>query len=366
MKFLMKTIGIDCRLAGDKHAGIGRYIEELVKRVVKDTSIQWVLFFSELNQISIPKQGNIKIVIAPVRHYSVAEQIKMPGIFAKENLDLLHVPHFNVPLLYSGPFIITIHDLLWHTQSNAGATTLSPLVHGIKYRAYKFVTHYAVHHATKIIVPAETVKEDILRLFPKLQNEKIVVTYEGVNEKFQNPDTKIQPNSKILFYTGSLYPHKNLMVVVLALKQLPEYQLYISSSRTVFGDQFLEQVKSAGVEDRVRHLGRLSDDELIEQYQKSFALVQPSLSEGFGLTGVEAMAAGLPVIASDIPIFQEIYQDACVFFDPKKIDSFVSAVRRLENDQEKMSIRGQEVASQYSWDTMATETLQIYLNAMSS
>ncbi|MEP7167662.1 MAG: glycosyltransferase family 1 protein, partial [Candidatus Woesebacteria bacterium] len=339
--------------------------EELVTRLVKEKSIQWVLFFHDENQIQIPKQANIKIVIAPIRHYSLAEQRKMPRIFVQEKLDLLHVPHFNVPLSYSGAFVVTIHDLLWHTQSNANATTLSPLSHAIKHRAYKWIVSNAVHKAIRVIVPAQTVKREIARLFPDLREEKIVVTYEGANKKFADHNVQTSEDSKILFYTGSLYPHKNVILVVEALKQLPDYSLYISSSRTVFVEQFLHEVEKMGLSERVKHLGRLSDDELIGWYKKSFALVQPSLSEGFGLTGIEAMTAGIPVLASNISIFNEVYKDAAITFDPTKVVSFINAVKRLAGmDRADVITHGQEVAAQYSWDTMATETLQIYENCI--
>lgn len=359
-------IGIDCRLAGEKHAGIGRYIEELVRRVVNDESIDWVLFFYEKDQIVLAKQKNVRIVIAPIRHYSLREQIQMPGIFSREHLDLLHVPHYNVPLFYRGQFVVTIHDLLWHTHSNAAATTLSPLMHAIKYRGYKRVVDHAITQAASIFVPARTVKQEILRLFPHVSDKKINVTYEGVDKKFQIPNTKLQTNansqmSKVLFYTGSLYPHKNLLLVVQALRSLPGYTLAISSSRTVFVDQFLVQVEHLGLSDRVQHLGRLSDAKLLDWYANSTALVQPSLSEGFGLTGVEAMAAGLPVLASEIPVFQEIYQDGCLFFDPNSTASFVRAVKDLENSDRRTIVEaGRAVAAQYSWDKMAKETLTIY------
>lgn len=367
----MKKIGIDCRLAGKKHAGIGRYIEELVKRVVSDQTIQWVLFFYEQNQIDVPKQENVKIVIAPIRHYSVAEQVWMPGIFGREHLDLLHVPHYNAPILYVGKMIITIHDLLWHYQSNSTATTLSPFMHGIKYRAYKLVTARAVSSSQKILVPAETVKKQIHDIFPDVNSDKILITYEGIADRYQVLGVRKEPSTsylkpKTLFYTGSLYPHKNLMLVVRALKELPDYSLEISSARTVFVDQFMKDVARLGLHDRVRHLGRLTDDQLVERYSNSFALVQPSLSEGFGLTGVEAMASGLPVIASDIPVFHEVYKDGFIPFDPKSVDSFIGALKQLElSKRPHMIEKGKSVSALYSWDKMAKTTLDIYQSVIS-
>jgi len=151
------------------------------------------------------------------------------------------------------------------------------------------------------------------------------------------------------------------MMVVDALKQLPEYDLYISSARTVFVDAFLQTVTEKGMSKRVHHLGKLSDEQLRGWYQKADALVQPSLSEGFGLTGIEAMAAGVPVVASDIPIFQEIYQDAFLPFDPRNPDSFAATVHTLTAKARSVIIaKGKKVARTYSWKKMAAQTLDIY------
>ena len=128
----MPTIGIDCRLAGLKHAGIGRYVANLVSRLPKlDSQINWVLFFSDSEQAQEVLPNNqdiplIKIIFAPIKHYSLAEQVQLPTIFNQEKLDLLHVPHFNVPWFYKGKTVITIHDLLWHEYRGLNATTLSP------------------------------------------------------------------------------------------------------------------------------------------------------------------------------------------------------------------------------------------------
>jgi glycosyltransferase involved in cell wall biosynthesis len=354
-------IGIDCRLAGKKHAGIGRYIEELVMRVTKESSIQWVLFFYEKDQLNIKETRNVKIVLAPIRHYSLAEQMMMPSIFSNEHVDLLHVPHYNVPILYTGKIVVTIHDLLWHFQPNSTSTTLSPLMHAIKYQAYKAVSKHAVFSAQRILVPAETVKQQITEIFPDLEQDKILVTYEGVGEAFVHANLQKKLSTKTLIYTGSLYPHKNVMLVVRALKELPEYKLVISSARTVFVDQFMRDVERMGLSERVLHLGRLSDQDLLEQYSQCAALVQPSFSEGFGLTGIEAMASGLPVLASHIPVFDEVYKNSYLSFDPKSVHSFVNAVQKLENSKRSELIEnGKNVARMYSWDKMATQTLEMY------
>jgi len=119
------------------------------------------------------------------------------------------------------------------------------------------------------------------------------------------------------------------------------------------------------VKKQVIFLGFVPDEKLITLYQQSMALVQPSLSEGFGLTGIEAMASQIPVLASDIEVFREIYQDAAFFFDPNSSASFIKALENLESANRKEVIkRGVQVASQYSFDKMAKDIWSQFLKQL--
>lgn len=358
----MIRIGIDCRLSGIENAGIGRYIENLVNNLVLNGSIHWVLFIKSSTQLShIQESQTVTKVIADIPHYSVAEQLALPVIFAKADLNLLHVPHFNIPFFYTGDMVVTIHDLLWHEQKGKAMTTLGPLEYDMKYFFYRRIVAASVARSKRIFVPANTVKQKVLELYPDLDSSKIIVTYEGVEKQWFEKSTTSKHPQKILFYTGSLYPHKNVMLIVKALEMLPEYQLHISASRTVFVDSFLKQVKDLGMESRVKYLGFLTDSQLKEEYGSATALIQPSFSEGFGLTGVEAMAAGIPVIASDIPIFREIYNEAALFFDPFSVEQFVHTVENLTpRKRSQLTLAGTQCAKRFSWQRMAEQTLEEY------
>jgi len=390
----MKTqykIGIDCRLAGKRHAGIGRYIENLIIRLPNlAKNIEWVYFFydqeqaKEIFETIKPQQQNLQFVFTPIRHYSFAEQVKLPKIFKHHKLDLLHVPHFNAPIFYSDKLIVTIHDLLWHQQKGLTVTTLKPWQYWLKYLAYRFITYKTVQHADQILVPAKTIKQTLTNYYPSAQN-KIKVTKEGIDENFskiqnlkfhpkvsfipaefsfKNSGSEIKINnykSKQLIYVGSLYPHKNIQLVIKALKDLPQYNLKIVGSRNIFQDKYKKLAQKLNLTRRIIFVGYLTDQELIEELKQSFALVQPSLSEGFGLTGVEAMSAGLPVLASDIEIFKEIYQDAPIYFDPHDPSSFIAAVKKLEKtDRKKVINKGFAIVKNYDWDKMVNQTLSVY------
>ncbi|MBD3250589.1 MAG: glycosyltransferase [Candidatus Pacebacteria bacterium] len=371
----MIRIGVDCRLAGPKNAGIGRYIENLIIRLPglslaeRMPEIKWVFFFldqeqliSARNQISHPEL--VEFALTPIRHYTFGEQLRLPINFIQKKLDLLHVPHFNAPLLYPGKLVLTIHDLLWHKQTGLHMTTLKPWQYHLKYLAYRRVTRAAINKSRLIFVPTQTVQKIVSQIFPQA-SQKISVTYEGYNSIFDQPTApNYQKRTKSLIYLGSLYPHKNLQLVIRALQKLPDWKLKIIGSREIFKDRLIELSQELGVKDQLTWLGYLPDKKLIAEFNQSLALVQPSISEGFGLTGIEAMAAGLPVLASEIDTFQEIYQTAPAYFNPRSVESFLTAISKLSQKKQWQQSQktGRAVATNFSWDKMAEQTLQGYVS----
>lgn len=364
-------IGIDCRLAGKKHGGIGRYIEQLVTQLVQKTEYSWVLFFHDKEQMEdcFPKglPSVVEIIFLPVKHYTIREQLLLPFAFQKAGLNLLHIPHFNVPLFYFGKKVVTIHDLLWHEYRGSRVTTLKPTVYWLKYLFYRLITSWSIITAEKIFVPSETIKKTLQKNYVSAKN-KIVVTKEG----YDLPDTSTQPISNkvktftkrvstYILYVGSLYPHKNVSLVVESLKNLPTLTLCIVGSRSVFQNELIEKAQKENVIDRVHFMGYVSDHELSYLYAHATVLVQPSLSEGFGLTGIEAMALTTPILVSDIEIFKEIYQDYAVYFNPSSVDSFVAAYHvAAKQDHKTLAQKAKKILATYSWEKMAQQTVEIY------
>ncbi len=350
------TIGIDCRLAGLDHAGIGRYIQEVVMRLTQDVSVQWVLFVAPKHPFSFQKNQHIRIVTVDIQHYSLKEQLLFPLVLIRERLDIFYVPHYNVPFFYPRKFVVTIHDLLWHEKKDARATTLPPFLYWIKHIFYQIVVSAAVHRSSALLVPSVVTKNQVLHFFPQVHSGKISVIPEGVSESFLGKFSKSQrAHATQLVYTGSLYPHKNVSFIVECLKNIPDFTLLISSARTVFLKDFMNTIQRENMSQRVRYLGRLSDEELSREYEKSFALVQPSFFEGFGLTGIEAMASGLPVLASRLSIFDEVYGEAYVSFDPKDVSSFLHAIQILKKNWGQYQEKGYRQARRYSWENTSNK-----------
>lgn len=365
----MKRIGIDCRLAGRQHAGIGRYIENLVTRCVKKRDIQWVLFFHDERQAQEILPGkivNVRRVYVSVKHYSCQEQFVMPWIFLKEKLDLLHIPHFNIPLLYPKKMVVTIHDLLWHEQRGTTVTTLPSWQYWLKYLGYRLTVQIAVWRARRLFVPTQTVAKTLTRYHP-ISQRKIVLTPEGVAAPYLSLKTKTggKQTAKQLVYTGSLYPHKNVRLIIQALPFLSNFKLILIGSRTVFQEKLREYVEAHELSSRVEFAGELTDQEIAAIYQKSYALVLPSFSEGFGLPGLEAMAVGLPVVAADIPVFREVYAKAAAFFDPHSVAELVETLHILEPSRQALIRAGKLRVKRFNWDMMVDQTVAEYRSLLS-
>ncbi len=369
-------IGIDCRLAGKEHAGIGRYIAELVPRVIRHQDTAWVLFFRQHKQVdelfpnnSLP--ANVEIIFSDIRHYSLKEQLIMPGVFGRSKLDLLHVPHFNLPIFYRGRVILTIHDLLWHQHRGAQVTTLAPWQYWLKYGFYKFVTGRAIWRATQIMVPSQVIAQTVASFYPTAAS-KIKVTYEGVATSLTKSTSQYLPCVKKphqLLYVGSLYPHKNVDLILEALLLLPEkYELRVVSARSVFTDQFLQKVQALRLTRRIKFLGAIDDRHLAKEYQLAQVLIQPSKSEGFGLTGIEALFFRTPIIAADTPIFHEIYQDAALYFAVDHAQSLADQILAISSKRQYQALqtKAAQVSQRYSWNKLANQTWQQYQTALKS
>jgi len=382
----MKIV-IDARLYGLENAGIGRYIMNLINQIEdldKKNDYFILLRKKYFNQLKF-KNKKFKKILAEYPHYSFKEQVFLPLQLIKIKPDLTHFPHFNVPIFWWGKYVVTIHDLIKHQSRGSDTTTKLPIFYWFKYLNYKVLVWMTVKRAKKIITPSNFWKEELIKRY-HLPQEKIIVTYEGIDEKFQIslPKTagqagnfqfskrKILEKYKIktpfIIYTGSLYPHKNVEILIRAIKRInKERRLYliIVCARNIFYERFLKKVEKLGAKDYVNFVGFVPDEGLVAIYQRAEAFIFPSLIEGFGLPGLEAMTCDLPVLVSDIPVFREIYKDAVLYFNPFSVDDLVKKIKKIIESKKlkkELRLRGKKLVGQYSWEKMAKKTIEIYLN----
>lgn len=369
------NIVIDARLYGVENTGIGRYSIGLLRSLKKiDSKNHYHILLRKMyfNQLNLP--GNFKKVLVDIPHYSIQEQTKLPSIIASLNPDLVHFLHFNVPVTYKKPYVVTIHDLLMHKQKGTKATTLPAPMYFAKRLGYKFVFGSAIKNSKRIIAPSEAVKQEIMDYY-KTSKAKIPVIYEGVDAI--SPDKADErvlakhnlKDGEYFIYVGNAYPHKNLSRAIEAVGLLNknnnlQIKLAIVCARNVFSDRLEKEIKRLNASDYTKFLGFIPDSELGFLYKHSLAFLYPSLSEGFGLPGLEAILSGSIACVSDIPVFREVYKDYAIYFDPydiSAIENTLEWVLKMNPESKATFISNcQEFAKGYSWDKMAEETLKVY------
>jgi len=174
-------------------------------------------------------------------------------------------------------------------------------------------------------------------------------------------------NNPYLLYVGNAYPHKNLNRLLktfnVILKKKPDLGLILVGKIDYFYERTRKQAEKLGLDGKVTFAGELSDKELIKTYQNGLAYVFPSLSEGFGLPGLEAMKQNLPVVSSDKDPLPEVYGPAAVYFNPESVQDMAEKILQVITNnllREKMKILGQNQIKKYSWDKCAKQVLEIY------
>jgi len=378
-----KRIGIDARFYGPVGKGLGRYTQEIVDNILKlDQQNKYVIFLCKENFNEFDDSKNIKKVLADAKWYSFTEQIKMPWLIWKEHLDLMHFPHFNVPIFCPTKFIVTIHDLILTKFPTTRATTLGPILYKIKNFFYKLVIWLAVKRAKKIITVSHFTKNDIMKKF-KIKTERIIVTYEGVanftkgREGQEIDDKKIilgyninsfhkdVQNKPFLFYVGNAYPHKNLegliKVYIEIYKSNPNLALILVGKEDYFYKRLKDFANKLNI--KVIFPGYVPDNQLGILYRQALAYVFPSFYEGFGLPALEAMAYGCPVVSSNQASMPEILGNAAIYFNPYNEKEMANQIKKIiEDDNLRQTLikKGLEQVKKYSWQECAKETLAIY------
>ncbi len=366
-------IGIDARLWNQ--TGVGRYIRSLVKELlVIDGKNSYVLFVlssekSEIEtQLKKMNRNNWQVVDANVRWHSLSEQINFLRILNAHNLDLMHFTYFSMPILYSKPFVITIHDLIPYHLATGKASTLPYPFYTIKRFAYKVILRKSAKKSQKIIVPLKAIYDDVVKTL-HIDSQKVIVTREGFD--FSSSDSKSAINTseigKYFLYVGNAYPHKNIENLIegfqLLLKKEKNITLVLVGRKDFFYQRLIGRVKKETLS-HVKFIFNATDEDLQKLYREAVALVSASKMEGFGLVPLEAMSQGCIPIVSNIPSFQEVCQDAALYFDPDSEATIAEKMHYVLSMDESMRkeflSRGKNRILHFSWKDTALATLKVY------
>lgn len=369
-------IAIDARMLGaETTRGIGRYIQELVQALLeltKQNAARYTfVLITRQSEHPFSHHANVETIVADIPWYSVAEQLLMPAIYRRAKADIVHIPHWNVPILFSGPYVVTVHDLLLrHFPQSAKSSTRHGFFRVIKNIGFRIVLDAAVHKACHILVPTHFVARDVSTLYPA-EKSKVIVTGEGM-PSVQTRQSIQDQMTPYLLYVGSAYPHKGLDSLFIAWKMIaqshPNLRLKLVGEKDVFMKELEREVRERDIP-RVEFLGRVGDQALQRIYSGATAFVFPSLFEGFGLPPLEALAQGCPVIASDAGSLPEVIgPDNAFFFRAGDPDAIISAVERVLADPAQARIRAlvaaHDCAKRHAWFMTARVTLNAYHAAL--
>ncbi|MDP2656372.1 MAG: glycosyltransferase family 1 protein [bacterium] len=366
------NIGFDARLY-QKGLGLGRYVQQLLLQydaidLGKNTM---TVFLSKegMNEFQ-PKNTNIVKVVAPYQWYTLHEQIAFPLLLNKSGCDVVHFPHFNVPIFYKKPYVVTIHDLIllkMPRSARLAASTRIPWIYDLKYAGYRFVLHQAVKNAKQIIAPTHYVKNDLLTMLHCI-DKKVTCISEAAMDIHVHDSKDVSPvvAGPYVLYVGNAYPHKNLDLLLelgtLLDKESSDLRIIVVGQEDYFAKKFRQKVRSMGLGSRIHHRGFVSDQVLANLYHFALAYVFPSFEEGFGLPGLEAMSYGVPVISSTSSCLPEVYGNAALFASPKDTQVWLEMIKKVRYNSELREDyiqKGFQCVIKYDWRETARETMCI-------
>ena len=363
----MTKIAIDAR---ELTSSTGRYVERLLHYLQEIDKVNTYLVLLRPQDMDKWKatNPNFSSIACPYKEFTFSEQIGYRHFLKKLHVDLVHFAMVQQPLLYFGSHVTTMHDLTTTRFTNPAK---NKVVYFFKQQVYKFVNWYVPRSSKAIITPTEFVKKDLAQ-FSKIEESKIVVTYEAADEIREAIEPiKLLQSKPFIFYVGRPQPHKNLGRLLEAFailkKSNPDLLLVLAGRKDAVYDSFLKQAERLGITGSVIFTGYVTEGQLKWLYRGCKAYVFPSLSEGFGLPGLEAMVHHAPVVSSDATCLPEVYEDAAWYFNPLDVHDIARSINEvLQNTELRKDLirRGVKQATKYSWKKMAEETLEVYEKAL--
>lgn len=356
-------IAIDCRLMHYRKAGITQYTRRLIGALAQldaaDTRFTALLDRRDRDTHWLPGRVGVLRTVTPAHHRleggALAAELALQT--ARHRIDLVHFPDF---IAAAGRFakVITIHDLFFLRD----ARVLDAAGAGYYGRIYE-----SVARAQRIIAVSHAVAADVAQLLPAATG-KMAVVHEAADappRAHQAPAHKAAPYA---LFVGTFEPRKNLATLLRALLQAPADVRLVVVGEAGWVDSAPGRLAAElGVSERVTFAGRVDDAELDALYRGARMLLLPSLDEGFGLTLLEAMARGIPVLCADVAALREVGGDAARFHAPTDAAALAAQLTDLWHDgalRADLARRGITRAASFSWERAARETLMVYRQAL--
>ena len=343
-------IVINARFLTQELSGVQRFAEQtcLALKQMRDD----VVFVAphDIKMRESAKRLNVKCFGRHRGH--LWEQIDLPRYLRHEGNPLLVSLCTTAPLFYRNQ-IATHHDITYIRHPESYARAFRSL--------YRLMTPILLSNIRALLTVSNFSKGEISQFYD-YPEKNIFVVPNAVSDAFQ-PGPAVNRDKNYLLAVSSPCAHKNFSRMIeafLTLHDYPDLQMHIvGGAHQVFSDPYLQ--RQASSDPRIRFLGRLSDQELIAQYQGASAFVFPSLYEGFGIPPLEAQACGCPVVAANAASIPEVLQTSALYFDPTDVSHIATAMQRVLTDEplrQSLRRRGLHNVSRFSWEDSARRVSQ--------
>lgn len=366
---MSKHIIIDAR---NRRSSTGRYTDRLVTHLQEIDRENRYTILVEADDIWKMQNPNFVTAPAPYAQFSFnpLQQLRFAWQLYRLRPDLVHFTMTQQPFFYFGKIVTTTHDLTMfrHTRPSR----FNSIMHRVGVVLLRFMYWQSHRKSKAIIVPTNFVAEDIANQHPFTKN-KLVVTYESSEPPVAEQSKPLAGVKKpYIMHVGAPFPHKNidrlLQAFELLKKDHPDLQLVLPGKmKDQFKADFETWLKANKYKKDVVAPGFVDDRELKWLYQNTSCYVLPSLSEGFGLPGLEAMAHNAPVAAADNTCMPEVYGEAAAYFSPFDIHNIAVVVDKILIDSSyanKLRTLGKQRLSLYSWKKMAKQTFSVYKSVL--
>lgn len=358
-------IVIDARII---NSSTGRYVERLLHYLQQvDTDNNYtVLVPTKDLQYWIPTATNFTLQAADFKNYSYSEQTGFKKLLDSLQPDLVHFCMPQQPITYKGATVTTFHDLTLLDTYNSDKNWL---IFHAKQFVGRFVFTAAARKSRHIITPTDYVRHDVSARL-RIPLDKITTTYEAADVVEGNVKTYEQPYKDFILYVGQQSDYKNIKRLGDAhqslLKTHPDLGLILVGNKNASALKTEAYFKEKNYKN-ILFTGFVDDDQLAWLFQNCRVYVFPSLMEGFGLPGLEAMAYGAPVASSDATCLPEVYGQAAHYFNPTNRTDIARAIEDILSNptyREELIKKGYRQVKTYSWRRMAEQTHAVYTNAL--
>jgi glycosyltransferase involved in cell wall biosynthesis len=349
------VIGIDARELLGARTGVGRYLGELLVRWTarQDAMARhFLLYAPNPLELALPG-GSVDVRVVPGTPGTWWEQTRLSAAVRRDAPDVFFAPAYTAPVSLSAPLAVTIHDVSFSRHPE----WFRPR-EGMRRR---WLTRHAARRAGVVLTDSQFSAGEIRELYG-IPSAHLKVIPVGVTSRAPRTAVAREP---IVLFAGSLFNRRNLPDLLAAfarvVRVVPAARLVIIGDDRTWPPQPLASIAAShGIQSSVTFLRYVSDDELASWYARASAFAFLSSYEGFGLTPLEALSAGVPIVVADTPVAREVYGDAAAFVPLHDITATAAALIQLLTDRAGASAqlgRAAAILARYSWDTAADRTL---------